>query len=120
MLRAFNNVVHHQSVREMNGLVRAQTVGCIEPVRRATVDGVGIPSVIEPNHVLFVNITGTTDFNPTRHEILQLPLFVCYAIQRIRESVRKMREIFIYKDHYLLDFSAKRRSMASCDCFEPS
>src|ERR1700722_11210198 len=67
VLRTFNDIAHHQAVREVHLLVRAKTVGRKIPIVRRAIDREGSTALIEPDYVFFIDGVDGTDFKPRCH-----------------------------------------------------
>ena len=73
VLRAFDDVVHHQAVGEMHLLVRAEAVGREVSVVRGAIDREGAAAVVEADDVFLVDIVGGAGFDPVAIVLLLLP-----------------------------------------------
>src|SRR3984957_15928521 len=67
VLRTFNDIAHHQAVREVHLLVRAKTVGRKKKIIRRALKHEGFSAMIEPDYVFFIDGVDGTDFKPRCH-----------------------------------------------------
>src|SRR5262249_17235974 len=66
VLRAFDDVTHHQPIAEKRLLMGAETIGGIDLPRHA-IDRIDPPAVIEAHYVLFLDLIEGRDADPLAH-----------------------------------------------------
>src|SRR5690242_21049690 len=81
MLGAFDDVVHHQAVRQMGLLMRAEAVGRKKLIVRRAIDRKAPPSMVEADHILRFHVIFAAGFDPLTHNCsLQLDIEdACYS-----------------------------------------
>ena len=84
---ALYDVIHHQSVFQMDLFMRAQPIGAINVLIEHPINGIGLAVVVETHHVLFFQILESTDVN-----FGQFPLQYVQACLRLPPTLEQLRE----------------------------
>jgi len=84
VLRAFDNVIHDESVREMYLLVGTKAIRRVVSIIWRPEDRKGSSAVIELDDVLLINRAHAANFNPSRHSLLLQ--FSTHGVQRAAPS----------------------------------